>query len=415
MKVGKFGWRTPTTTSAYRIREKYSGCLFGSFAMVWNMSIDIPSREDLAELSKHRDDASISLYITSSSADGRPPIGNDTDAARLALRSARTHTMGELESIEVSKDDREAIENALEQLESDRNFWATQARTIAVFAAPGFTRAYRLRNELPSHTAVGDRFDIGSLLRATTFSHSGYVLAVTEGDVRLLFLGPDASSMQVELPEIPEELVDALHKTVEDGGRFDRRSADGTLGPKVEQRAYCSAIQDRVLEVIGDSGLPLVIAVAADLEPAYREINTYKGLVAQGIHANPSSLSLQDLESRGREIMDQHFADELAEWRENFGTLRANGRASAQLSDIAKAATSGLVDTLLFDLEADEEGSIDEAGHITFAPEPGPTTYGLVDEIAVRVLRTGGNVKAVRSADLPDDAPVAAVFRGTAS
>jgi len=36
----------------------------------------------------------------------------------------------------------------------------------------------------------------------------------------------------------------------------------------------------------------------------------------------------------------------------------------------------------------------------------------LVDEIAARVLRTGGTVKAVRSDDLPDDSPVAATFRG---
>ena len=53
-----------------------------------------------------------------------------------------------------------------------------------------------------------------------------------------------------------------------------------------------------------------------------------------------------------------------------------------------------------------------QGGTITIAREPGPTTYGLVDETAVRVLRTGGTVKAVRREDLPDDSPVAATFRG---
>lgn len=377
------------------------------------MSIDIPSREDLAELSKHRNDASVSLYVASRSSEGRPPVGQDTEAARLSLRSALTESLAELDKAGVSQADRDAISESLHTLDRDRDFWGTRARSIAVFVSPEVTRTFRLRNELPSHTAVGDRFDIGPLLRATTFSHSGYVLAVTEGDVRLLFLGPDASSEQIEIPEIPEEIVDALHKTVEGAGRFDRRSADGTLGPKVEQRVYCSAVQERVLKEIGDSGFPLVIAVASDLEPAYRQINTYKELVEQGIDANPSSLTLQDLEKRGRALMEQHFESDLAEWRENFGTLQANGRASSQLSDIAHSAAAGLVETLLFDLASTEEGSIDEAGVITSAAEPGPTTYGLVDELAVRVLQTGGTVKAVRRSDLPDDTPVAATFRGT--
>ncbi len=34
-----------------------------------------------------------------------------------------------------------------------------------------------------------------------------------------------------------------------------------------------------------------------------------------------------------------------------------------------------------------------------------------IDEIAARVLRSGGRVRAVRSTDLPDGAPVAAVLR----
>lgn len=376
------------------------------------MSIEIPSREDLAELSKHRNDASVSLYVAPRSSEGRPPVGQDTEAARLSLRSALAESLAELDKIGVSRADRNAISESLQSLDRDRDFWATSARSIAVFVSPEVTRTFRLRNELPPHSAVGDRFDLGPLLRATTFSHSGYVLAVTEGDVRLLSLGPDDSSEVIEIPEIPEGIVDALHKTVVDAGRFDRRSADGTLGPKVEQRVYCSAVQERVLEAIGDSEYPLVLSIAADLEPAYREINTYRGLVEQGIDANPSSLSLSDLETRGRAVMEQHFASELAQWREEFGSLRANGRASSQLSDIAHAATAGLVETFLFDLASTEEGRIDEGGLITSVAEPGPTTYGLVDEIAVRVLQTGGTVKAVRRTDLPDDTPVAATFRG---
>jgi hypothetical protein len=376
------------------------------------MSIDIPTREDFVELSQHRNDGSVSLYLGAGAGGDSQRIVRDTEAARLALRSATTKALSQLDDIGVAKADRDSISDAVESLERDRNFWGSPAHTIAVFVSPEVIRAFRLRNELPAHTAVGDRFDIGPLLRATTFGHNCYVLAVTEGDVRLLVLGADASSKQIELPGLPDDVADALDTTVTDG-RFDRRRADGALGPKIEQRRYCSAVQSAVLDVIGDSGLPLILAASSDLEPAYREVNSYRGLLEQGIYANPSSLSLQELEKRGRELLEQHSDDELVSWREKFGTLQANGRASSQLSDVAKAASAGLVDTLLFDLASTEEGDIDEGGGITIANVPGPTTYGLVDEIAVRVLRTGGTVNAVRREDLPDNTSVAATFRNT--
>ena len=67
---------------------------------------------------------------------------------------------------------------------------------------------------------------------------------------------------------------------------------------------------------------------------------------------------------------------------------------------------------LCFDLESTAlEGSIDDAGAIHPATGATHTTYGLIDELAVRVLRTGGTVRAVRKGDLPDDSPVAAILR----
>src|SRR5690606_1872429 len=121
----------------------------------------------------------------------------------------------------------------------------------------------------------------------------------------------------------------------------------------------CSIVQDAVLEAIGRADVPLVLAASANLDPAYREINTHRGLLERGIDANPSSLSLDDLETRGRAVLEEYFAAELAAWRRDFGTLRSNGRASSQLSDVARAATAGQVDTLLFDLEWNVEGQID--------------------------------------------------------
>lgn len=374
------------------------------------MSIDIPTAVDFAELTQHRHAASVSLYAATAGA-GRAAVAHDPESAQLALRSAANDALNELADASISKQERDSISAALADLERDREFWGTQARTVAVFVAPGVLRAFRLRNELPQRSGVGDRFDVGPLVRATTFGHRGFVLALEAGQVRLLALASDATASAIPL-DVDEDAPLALETTATDG-RFDRHSADGTLGPKVGQRRYCSMVQDAVLAAIGDATDPLVLAAATDLEPAYRAVNTYPGLIEQGIEANPASLDVEELATRARTVLAEHAAAELADWREQFGTLEANGRASAQLSDVARAASAGLVDTLLFDLESDQEGAIDEAGTINFADEPGPRTYAIVDEIAARVLRLGGVVRAVRGDDLPGDGVVAATFRGT--
>jgi len=377
------------------------------------MSIDVPSADELTELTQHRHPGCLSFYVAPGwpgSSDARPPIGRDPEAARLALRSAARSALAELAAADVDRADRERVGEALRSLEDDPDLWSTEARTIAVFVSPERTRTFRLMNELPQHTAVGDRFDVGPLVRAITFDHRGYVLALTQGDVRLLFLGPDASSHRVELSTLPTDAAEALARTTT-GGRFDRQRAEGALGPKIEQRRYCSIVQDAVLAAIRPVQAPVVLAAAADLGTAYREVSTYQGLLEQGIDANPTSLSSEDLEARARAVLDAHHDAQITAWRERLGALSANGRGSTQLSDVARAATAGLVDTLLFDLGSDAEGSIDETGAVTFADGAGPASYGLVDEIAARVLRTGGTVKAVRRADLPDDSPVAATFR----
>ncbi|KAB1643954.1 baeRF11 domain-containing protein [Gulosibacter chungangensis] len=376
------------------------------------MSIDIPTAEEFASLTKHRNVASVSIYVSAAASGDGSAVVHDTEAVRLSLRSATGEALNDLAKIDVPKADRDAIAEHVRGLEADRDFWASQARTVAVFVSPEGLSAFRLMNQLAPLTAVGDRYDVGPLVRSASFRHTGYVLAVTVGEVRLHFLDSQANSRPIELTTLPADAADVLGRD-ENGGRADRHKADGTLGPKVELRRYCSIVQDAVLHEIGNDTAPLILAASAELAPAYRQINTYGALVEEGIDANPASLSNAELEARGRVILDRRYASQLETWCETFGNRKPQQRASANLETVAQAATGGQVESLLFDIETNDEGIINDFGEVIPVPEPGPTTYRLVDEIAARVLRTGGRVVAVRRGDLPEDSPVAATFRAT--
>ncbi|MGO3650089.1 baeRF11 domain-containing protein [Agrococcus casei] len=373
------------------------------------MSIDIPTPGDFAQLTQSRDDASVSIYVSASGAESHA-ITHNIDAAQTSLRSALGDSLRELAEGGAPAAVRSAISKHIDGLLNDRLFWATGARSLAIFVTPDELRVFRLMNRLPFAHSTGDRFDVGPMVRAVTFDHAGYALAVAEGDVRLLRLTSDATSHRVELENLPEDAADALTREPATG-RFNRHRADGTLGPKVEQRRYASIVQEAVLAAIGEDRAPLVLAAASDLDPAYREVNSYEGLLAKGIGRNPASLDDAALTDSARAVIDEHHKQSLVAWRETFGTRQANGRASSQLSDIAQAAWAGQIEQLLFDLDCADEGTIDEYGRITHAAEESPKTYRIVDEIAAQVLRTGGVVRAVRAGDLPDESPAAATFR----
>src|SRR5262245_18943497 len=79
---------------------------------------------------------------------------------------------------------------------------------------------------------------------------------------------------------------------------------------------------------------------------------------------------------------------------------RANqGRATTDIAQAARAATVGAVDSMLMDIDETLPGRIAKDGAVVFAEQLTATNCDLVDEIATRVITTGGRVIGVRKAD----------------
>jgi hypothetical protein len=105
------------------------------------------------------------------------------------------------------------------------------------------------------------------------------------------------------------------------------------------------------------------------------------------------------------------YADELSAILDRFELRSSDGRASTDVATLARAATYGAVETLLVDIDEKVPGHVDDAtGAVTLA-EDDAASYGVVDEIAGRVLLSGGRVLAVRGADLPGGASAAGILR----
>ena len=63
-------------------------------------------------------------------------------------------------------------------------------------------------------------------------------------------------------------------------------------------------------------------------------------------------------------------------------------------------------------MDAVVNGTVDEeTGAVTFAAEAGAASYGVVDEITRRALRSGARIVAARAADVPGGGSLAAILR----
>ena len=111
-------------------------------------------------------------------------------------------------------------------------------------------------------------------------------------------------------------------------------------------------------------------------------------------------------------MLDEIYAAELAELRSLYEQRTAQGRASDEITTLARAATFGAVDTAFVDIDETVPGFIDEeTGEVTLEEADDAINYGVVDEIARRVLLGRGRVLAVRREDIPGSGPAAAILR----
>jgi hypothetical protein len=362
----------------------------------------IPSTVQLAELTEHRDDASVSIYLPSS------PLPSENQALRLALKNAARRAGALLEERAADKVVIDRVLDRVAELDDDPEFWQNQANGLGVLVSPDRLLAFRLLEQVSQTLVVGDRFSIGPLLRSLGAANAGYVLAVTEGTVA--FYGIAAGSRPTVLKlDLPSDLH-TVFEHAENDGQADRGRATGSHGQKTEQQRYCRLIQDAALERIGDNRLPLILAASAELGPSYRSINSYPDLLPDGIEAHPDSLSRDELDAQAKAILAQHYRAALEGWREDFGTRRSQGLATSKIDEVARAAAASAIATLHFDVDSTIEGTIDEQGRITESDEAGGG-YPLVDELAARVIRSGGTALGVHNEDLIDGSPVAAVLR----
>jgi hypothetical protein len=158
--------------------------------------------------------------------------------------------------------------------------------------------------------------------------------------------------------------------------------------------------------------VPLILAAAQPIDSIFRSVNSYPRLAASTIEGSPEGRTDLELGEAARAILDRVYEEQLRDERALFDERSAAGRTAVEINDLGRAATFGAVDTLFVDIDATAPGTVDEVtGAVTLDDAPGTDDYGVVDEIARRVILSDGTVLAVRGDEVPGGGPAAAILR----
>ncbi len=369
------------------------------------LHVDIPTLPEIRALIAIRADACVSLYVST------PPQSQHVAASRVAFGNLTKSALKQLEAAGLDKRRQAAIAAELDALAEDDAFWRFQARSLAVLATPDSVRTFRMATATTDMAEVSDRFHLKPLLRAIAFPQTAFVLALSEGTVRLVHVFADLPPVSVRIPDLPESAADAVHRASLNNLSPNSR-IHGAEGQKVLLRQYARQVDAALRGVLSGRETPLILAATEPLGPIYRAVNSYPALAEEGISTSPDRFSDGELADAARAVLDRHYAGEIEAAKVLFQTRLGQQRATTDIGVAARAATYGAIALLLVDIDQVIPGTVDETdGSVTLASAANATNYGVLDEITGRAILGGAKVLGVRHADIPDGAPLAAILR----
>jgi hypothetical protein len=354
------------------------------------------------------------------------------------------------------RDDVERLIAPMRRLHDDVHFWEHAQDGLVVLASAGHARVFVLQRPVPALALVGSRFHVMPLLRlAAGLEH--FDLLVLTSRLARVFTGtvwhdPAADTIdrldplpietgvagppvaELRRGDVVDEEVLQPHRVkhgMGPAGMAAVAAVHGGMGSKREDvdadtEIFLRYVDEVVHEQVSRrSALPLVLVAATRVATEFRRLSRNQLLLADRIDVDPHLMSADDLAAAVRPVFAAAQSRRIAGEREAFAQARDHGLGCADLSDVARAAASGRVATLLVETGRFETGRFDRVtGGIE--PDGAPVAAGdtsrtgavaaaggedLFGAVAESVLLHGGTILALARIAMPTESGVAAILR----
>jgi hypothetical protein len=300
-----------------------------------------------------------------------------------------------------------------EALARNEDFWNHTLDGLAVLGGTGIFRALRLPQPVTDLVVVADSFHTKPLRRFLQSVDRYQVLGLSLHNIRL-FEGTRHALDEVDLvPEVPRTITEALggeltepHQIVAAYGGVGGASTPMHHGHggkaddvDIDSERFFRAIDRAVLEHYSrPSGLPLILAALPEHHHLFHQVSRNPFLVAEGISFNPDSLSAEELRVLAWQTVEPRYLARLAALGEAFKQARSKGLGSGDLAQVATAAASGRVATLLIEADRQIIGRLN-------------STTGQVEDLGELTANMGGQVMVIPADLMPVQTGLAATYR----
>ena len=382
----------------------------------------ILSKTELKALADTQNSPCVSIYIPTHQ------MGAETqqDPIRLKNQLAKAEEM--LTANGTSATDIADMLQPAAELVNNQDFWQHQNSGLALFINPGQFRYYKVPIEFEESTFTSDQFHMKPLLPLLANDGQFYILAASQNKVGL-YQATRNSVQPVDLGSTPLDLATALQyddpeESIQ-GHSASRSSGKGSDGQIVfsgqgsgkdsentDILRFFQLVADGVHKVLAGQEVPLAFMGVDFLFPLYKRANNYPHLMEEAVAYQPDQLSPEEIRDRAYKLVEPQFQADRKTASEQYGSLRNNNQATADLSMILDAAHNGQIDTLIVASNTQKWGSFDaKARQADFHDEQTANSRDLLDLAASKAMATDAKVYIVDREEVPDKADAAATLR----
>ena len=364
--------------------------------------MNLLSLDEIKALSEKQGGLSVSFFMPTHR------MGSETQQNQIRFKNLLKKAEDELVRNGMRSADTRDFLKPAQDLLNDLPFWRNQRDGLSAFLSPGYWGYFRLPMDFRELLVVSDRFHLKPLVPMLSGNVRFYILALSLNQIRVIAC-TRFSAPSVEIEDLPENMEAALN--LDDFQKRLQRHA-GTEDTKNKILLYFQEVDRALRPFFRDRKEPLLFAGVDYLFPLYREANTYAHLYSQALTGNHEELSQEELLEDAWPVVEPFFEKERVKVLEQFYDFYGTGRASSDLEDVVKAAAHARVAALFVALGVQTWGYYDfEKDRVVMSREARPGTRDLLDFATIETLVNGGVVYAVSPREVPEKAPLAAVFR----
>lgn len=321
-----------------------------------------------------------------------------------------------------------ALLEPFERLAENVEFWGHPQDGIAVFGAPGFFHVEKVQRPVPEFVVVNEHLCVKPLIRVFQSDDTYQILALDRKEIKLYQGNRYVLDEVVLAPSVPRTIDAALGPDVhlqgverqapfaaKRGGRaasahHGHGSKRDEVGLDIER--FFRVVDRAVTEAHSKpSQFPLILAALSEYHTPFRDISHNACLLEEGIHTNPDAMTREQLREQAWRVMEPRYHARFQQILDMYHAARARTQATDELTHAVEFATDGRVGTLIIEFDRRIPGHIEGrmARHAVVRDEPG--TGDILDDLAERVLKTGGQVIVAPRGNMPTQTGLAAIFR----